>query len=160
MQLAHDGESVEYHAWRELRRERELGELPVDFPGALLGKAIDANNESREVVRAAAFESFARDQSRGGIQIRAMIVDGVDHEARVRELVHAIGGEHEDVTLLQPQRLVVDVEVRVNAERAAEVTLLAGHPDAVVVGELLEQPVTQAVDAAHLRRETGVRWWT
>ena len=66
--------------------------------------------------------------ARGGIEIARMVLDRVDHEARARELVHAIGGEHEDVALLQPQRLVVDVEVRVDAERAAQVALLAATP--------------------------------
>ena len=63
-------------------------------------------------------------------------------------LVDAVGHQHEDVALLHLEHLVVDLDLRIHAERAAEIALLRGNDDAVVVGELFQRVAGKAVDAA------------
>ncbi len=63
-------------------------------------------------------------------------------------LVDAVGHQQEGVAALQPQILVVDLELRVHTERAAEIALLRGQHDAMVVGQLLEAVARDAVDPA------------
>ena len=40
-------------------------------------------------------------------------------------LVDAVGRQHEDVARLDPQHLVIDLDLRIYAERPAEIALLA-----------------------------------
>ena len=61
-------------------------------------------------------------------------------------LVDAVGREHEDVARLEPQHLVVDLDLRIYAERAAEIALLRGDDDAVVVGQLLQRVAGETID--------------
>jgi hypothetical protein len=68
------------------------------------------------------------------------------HRGLVQMRVHAVGREHEDVTSLQRQRVVVDVQPRIEADCAAEVALPLRHLHAVVGGELLHRTALQPVD--------------
>jgi hypothetical protein len=87
------------------------------------------------------------DGARGRIEIGRVIRDRIDHEAFADELMHAIGRDQKDVAGIQARELVVDLQVRVHAERAAQVTLLLRDPQAVVGGELLQRGVTHAINA-------------
>ena len=75
-------------------------------------------------------------------------------------LVDAVGREHEDVARLEPQHLVVDLDLRIYAERAAEIALLRGDDDAVVVGQLLQRVAGQAIDAGIADVEEMRAWST
>ena len=61
-------------------------------------------------------------------------------------LVDAVGGEHEHVATLQFQRLVVDLELRIEAHAPAQVAFPLRHPGAVVLRELLERVSLQPVN--------------
>ncbi|MGY4626164.1 hypothetical protein ACVWY3_003920 [Bradyrhizobium sp. USDA 4486] len=77
-----------------------------------------------------------------------MLVDRARDEARIDEFIGAIGREQEGVAGLDLERVVVDFELRIDAERAAEIGLLGGDDDAVIVGQLLQRLAGHAVDAA------------
>ena len=63
-------------------------------------------------------------------------------------LVDAVGREHEDIARLEPQHLVIDLDLRIYAERPAEIALLRGDDDAMVVGQLLQRVAGKTIDAA------------
>ena len=61
--------------------------------------------------------------------------------------VDAVGGQHQQVADRQVQRLVVDLDLAAHAQRTRKVALLRRHPDAMVLGQLLQLVAAQAVDA-------------
>ena len=63
-------------------------------------------------------------------------------------LVDAVGDQHEGVALLDPGHQVVDFDLRIHPERAAEIALLRRNDDAMVVGQLFERVAGQAIDPA------------
>jgi hypothetical protein len=105
-------------------------------------------NLDGDVVVAAAPVSFVHDRLRGAVELGCMLVERARDEARIDEFVGAVGCQDKGVTGLDLDRLVVDLELRVDAERAAEIGLLRRHDDAVIVGQLLERLAGDAVDAA------------
>ena len=101
VQLAHDRESVESHARRRAAAAKAAPELPVQLPGVLLRQAIDAHDLDGEIVRGCRARTLRRRWPRRGIQIAGVILDRIDHERGIDKLVDAVGGEHEDVALLE-----------------------------------------------------------
>ena len=63
-------------------------------------------------------------------------------------LVDAVGHQHESVALLDPERQVIDLDLRIYAERAAEIALLRRDDDAMIVGQLLERVAGKTIDPA------------
>jgi len=61
-------------------------------------------------------------------------------------LVDPVGRQDEDVAPPDLERAVVDLELRVEADGAAEIALVARNPDAVILRELLERLAIQPVD--------------
>ena len=62
-------------------------------------------------------------------------------------LIDAVGRQHEDVAALDLEHPVVDFDLRIHAQRAAEIALLRRDDDPVIVGQLLERVAGDAVDA-------------
>ena len=147
MQLAHDAPAVEHHSRREQRRERHVRALLQDFIRVGLGQLVDANDDRAQVVGAAAIERFGGHCARSGIEIRGIVGYRVRDESRAREFVHPVGRDHEHVARLEPLRLVVHLEMGLNAERTAQIAGLLRNPHPVILRELLERAVAQPVDA-------------
>src|SRR6185503_14048875 len=98
------------------------------------------------VVAAAAAISLRGDGARSFVQAALRLADRGGHEPAIDVLVDAVGGQNEDVATLDLQRAVVDLDLRVEADRTAEIALLARYPGAMVLGELLERVALQPVD--------------
>jgi hypothetical protein len=89
---------------------------------------------------------FRDDGARRFVQAALRAADRGGHEPAIDVLVDAVGGQHEDVASLDLERAVVDLDLRVEADRPAEIALLPGHPHAVILRELLERGTGQPVD--------------
>ncbi len=57
-----------------------------------------------------------------------MPVHQIDDELRRQELVHAIRGEHEQIANFHWQRLVVDLELGIDAERTTQIAAILRLP--------------------------------
>ena len=81
------------------------------------------------------------------------------NEGRVEVFIHAVGGQQEGVTGGERQRLVVDLQLRLETHRTAQAALAVGHAHAVVLRELFERRGEHAVDpgVAHVEEVRGVR---
>ena len=62
--------------------------------------------------------------------------------------IGAVGRQQEDIAVFDPDRLVVDFDLRIDAERPAQIGLLRRDDDPVIVGQLFERRPGDAVDAA------------
>ena len=160
MQLAHDAVAVEHHSRFQQRRQRQLARLPEHLARRAFGQLIDADDLDGEIVLAAGVKCLVDDRLRGRVEIGGAVVDRLGDPAGVEMLIDAVGREHEDVALLDPEHLVVDLDLRIHAERAAEIALLRGDHDAVVVGELLQRVAGEAIDAASRRCGRDAPWST
>src|SRR5205085_10702710 len=99
-----------------------------------------------EVVVAAGFIGLKYDRLRDLIEIGSTVVDELRDAASAEMLVDAIGRQHEAVAHFEPLHLIVDLDLRIYPERAAEIALLRIDDDAMVVGELLQRVAGQPVD--------------
>ena len=147
VQLADDPIAVENRPRLQQRRQRQFMRLREHFAGDAVGQPVDAHDLDREIVRAAGVEGLIDNRLRGRFEIAAAFVHRLCHAAGAEMLVDAVGREHENVARLEPQHLVVDLDLRIYAERPAEIALLRGDDDAVVVGQLLQRVAGQAIDA-------------
>ena len=75
-------------------------------------------------------------------------------------LVDAVGHQDEGVALLYRERQIVDLDLRIDPERAAEIALLRRNDDAMIVGELLERIAGQTIDPAVTDVKDVRRWST
>ena len=91
---------------------------------------------------------FIDDQLCRLVEIRQIAADRSGDEARADVFVDAVGGEQEDIAFFQRNRLIVDFDLRIDPQRAAEIGLLGGNDDPVIVGQLLECVAGEPVDAA------------
>jgi hypothetical protein len=64
------------------------------------------------------------------------------------EFVDAVGGQDEQVAFFDLQGQIVDFELRADAQRAAEIALIRGNDQPMVVGQLLQVAVAEAINAA------------
>ncbi len=76
-----------------------------------------------------------------------MLGNELRHLPRADVLVDAIGGEQEQIADRQRQSAVVDLQVPVDAQRAAEVAGIRRHAYAVIFGQLFKAAVAQSIDA-------------
>ena len=76
-----------------------------------------------------------------------MLVNQRHHVPRGHKFIGAIGGEQEEIAGLQRQCLIIDFQMLMNTQRAAEIALLGGQPEPVVLGQGFQCRVAQPVDA-------------
>ena len=62
-------------------------------------------------------------------------------------LVDAVGRQHQHVAFGDLQRAIIDLDLRIDAERAAQIALGRRHRDAVILGQLLERSAGQPIHA-------------
>ena len=65
--------------------------------------------------------------------------DNIGHEAILGVLVNAVGGEDENIAACDANGLVVDLELRIDAQRTAEIDLLGRDDHPVIFGKLLSE---------------------
>ena len=68
-------------------------------------------------------------------------------------LVDAVGRQQKNVALFDRKRPVVDFDLRIDPQRAAEIALLRGNDDPMIVGELLERVAGERGRFGSRRRE-------
>jgi len=147
VQLANDAIAVELHARLQQWRQRQFAELPLHVVDGLLRQAVDAYQLCGEVVVAAVGQRLLDDLSRRHVEVVAMFGHELRHVPRGDVLVDAIGDEQEQIADRQRQSAVVDLQVPVDAQRAAEVAGVRRHAHAVIFGQLFEVAVAQSIDA-------------
>ncbi len=147
MQLANDAVAIELQARLQQWRQRQFAELPLHVVDGLLRQAVDAHQLCGEVVVAAVSQCLPDNPSRGQVEVVAMLGNELRHIPRADVLVDAIGDEQEQIADRQRQGAVVDLQVPVDAQRAAQVAGFRRHAHAVIVGQLFEAAVAQSIDA-------------
>ncbi|MNZ48412.1 hypothetical protein D3C78_661580 [compost metagenome] len=141
-----DPVAIEAHPRIQQRRQRQFAQLLLQFVGVLAGQAVDPDDLHGEVVRAALGVGFLGDELRRGIEVVGMGIDRGDDERVAGMFVDAIGGEEKRVAAFQRKRPVIDFQMWIDAQGAAQVALLRGDPHPVIVGQLFEGVVAQAID--------------
>ncbi len=157
VQLAHDLVAVEHGAGFQHGRQLQRGPLALQFAGVLLGQRINAHDLNGQVVVAAAAQGFVHDGAGGLVQIGGVGFNGLRDEAGADMFMHAIGGQHKGVCGLYRQGPVIHLQLRLNAERAAQVDLLGRQAHPVVFGQLLQRLALHPVDAGvtHMKQVCG-----
>jgi hypothetical protein len=145
--LPHDAVAVDFGARLQEGRRSQPRQLLLHLGDAVLRDVVHRHDLHGKVVAAAPAISFRDNGARRLVQAARRIADRGGHEAAIHVLVYAVGGEDEDVASLDLERAVVDLDLRIEADRAAEIALLPRYPDAVVLRELLERAALQPVDA-------------
>ena len=105
----------------------------------MIRKFVYRDDLHRQVVFTPSPKSFFHDSVRRAIEILAFVQNCIGHERRVDVLVHPIGCKQERVTFFGIHCSIIDLDLRIGADRAAEITLPFTHPDAVIVRQLLER---------------------
>lgn len=79
-------------------------------------------------------------------------MEHADYGLGVEVFVDPIGGQEKDIARLQRLGLVVDLDLRIDAQRTAQVALTVADPHAVVGSQLLQRVAAQPVNArvAHM----------
>ena len=75
----------------------------------------------------------------GFVQIVRVVVDRVGDKASLDMLVNTVGRQQKDIAFFDLERPVIDFNLRINSQRAAEVALLRRNDDPMIVGQLLER---------------------
>jgi len=143
---ADDLVAFELGARLEQRRARQVGQLAVDLVGPGVGQNVDAHELDGQIVDAAALQGDLGDGPGRRIEIGAAI-DGTADAGSVDIFINTVGGEQQQVTNGELQRLVVDVQIAVHAQSAGQVALGRRHPDPVILGQLRQLAAAQTVDA-------------
>ncbi len=145
--FSHDGVAVEFGSRLKDGREGQFGQLLQEFVGSLQRQRLDTQDLHSEVVIAALSQRLGDDGPCGCVQIIRIVSDGADHRRRADVLVHAVGGEDKGVAHVDRFGAIVQIQLRVNAQRSAQIALVFRDPHAVVIGQLLERSALNAVDA-------------
>jgi hypothetical protein len=124
VQLADDPVAIENRPRLQQRRQRQFMRLREHFAGGAVGHLIDTDDLDGEIVLAAEIERHLDDVLRGQVEISRAVLDRSCNDAVADMLINAVGDQHEGVALLDPERQMVDFDLRVHAERAAEIALL------------------------------------
>ena len=132
----------------EQRRQRQFLLLGQHLGRLAGGQVVDLHDLHGEIVRTALLERRSDDPPRRSVEVAGAGRDRLDDGARRDVLVDAVGRQHQHVTRGELHRLVVDLDAGLHAECAAEIGLLRGDDDAVVLGELLQRAAGHPIDAA------------
>lgn len=146
VQFPDDLVAVEDRPRLEKRRKRQLGQLPVDRAGTRIRQRINPDHLAGQIVLAASLQRFFDDEPGSPVEIVPAALDRRQYELRSDMFVDAIRGKQEDVSFFQVDRTVIDLEMSVDAERAAQVALLRRYPEPMVAGDLLERIPMHLVD--------------
>jgi hypothetical protein len=122
--LPDDLVAINQHPGFKQRRQRQLGGLTEQLARLPVRQFIDPHDLHGEIVGAAALISLLDDHLGSRIQVGGAIRDGVHHKARSDMGVNAISRQHEHISLLDLQHTIVDLDLRIDAERAAQIALL------------------------------------
>ena len=114
---------------------------------SLVRQVVDADDLHGQIVRTALPVGLFDDGLGGAVQIGAAAVDSVGDEVRVDVFVDAVRRQHEDVASFERHGTVVDFDLLIHAQRAAEIALLRRDDDAVILGELFQALSRDPVDA-------------
>src|SRR6267378_1780134 len=98
--------------------------LPEHLAGSTFGQLIDANDLDGEVVLAAELKGQIDDGPGRSAQIVGIVLDRAGDMAVADMFVDAVGHQHESVALLDLEHQIVDFDLRIYAERTAEIGLL------------------------------------
>ena len=113
------------------------------------GNLVDADDLDREIVLAALPIGLLDDErSPRASRLPAWSLIAAATKRVADMLIDAVGRQQEDVAFFDLERLVVDFDLRIDAERAAQIALFRRDDDPVIVGELLERVAGDAVDPA------------
>ena len=148
VQFADDPVAVEHRPRLQQWRQRQFARLPEHFAGRAVGQFVDADDLDGQVVPAAESEGQLDDGLGGLVQIVGAILDRPCHRAVADMLVDTVGHQQESVAPLDLERQIIDLDLRIGAERAAEIALLRRNDDAVIVGELFERVAGKTIDPA------------
>jgi hypothetical protein len=117
MDLSDDPVAIEDHPRFQERRRRQFERLCQDFASLSVRDRINADDLNRDVILAALPIGFRDNQLRCGIQIASIVVDGGDDKASIDMLIGAVRRQQEDIAVFDTDRLVVDFDLRIDAER-------------------------------------------
>ena len=128
MQFPDDPVTVEQRARLEQWRGRQFGAALENFTGFAIRNLVKADDLDREIVLAAALQRFVDDDPRRLVQILWVIVDRLGGKAGADMLVDAVGRQHEHVAYFGRERLVVDLDPWVDAQRPARNSFVRMRP--------------------------------
>jgi hypothetical protein len=74
-------------------------------------------------------------------------VDQLGDGLRFDVLVDAIGRQYEYVALFDRECFVVEMQLRIDAHGLTQIAFVLGNPDSMILGQLLQCVVDQAIDA-------------
>jgi hypothetical protein len=118
-----------------------------DFSRLRRRQGVDADDLDGEVVAAALAQGLVGDGAGGAVEVVSAARYRLGDKGGLHKLVHAVGGQHKDVPHLQRHGEVVQLQLWLHAQGAAEVTLVLRHDHAVVGGELFQRAALQPADA-------------
>ncbi len=147
VQFPDDSVAVEHHPRVQQRRQRQFGRWPENLAGLAIRQFVDADDLDGEVVRAALPVGLLDDRLCGLVQIVGVVIDRLGDKTVADMFVSAVGREQEDVAFFDLDRLVVDFDLGIDPQCAAQIALLGRNNDPMVVGELLQRVAGQPVDS-------------
>ena len=124
MHLPDDLVAIDHHPGFKQRRQRQLGGLTEQLARLPVRQFIDPHDLHGEIVGAAVPMGLLDDHTGGRVQIAGAVPDRVHHKARPDMGVDAIGRQHEHIPLLDLEHAVVDLDLRIDSECAAQIALL------------------------------------
>jgi len=146
-QLVRDAKAFERLTHVQQRRTGQAAGILRHLSGLARGQGVDAHDLHGQVVVAAAGKRQRDQCARGGVQIAGVGGHGLAQIVVADMLVHAIGRQQEHVAGFHGLGVIVDFQMRRQAQRAAQVTFVVRDPDAVILGQLLDRAIPQAIDA-------------
>ena len=147
VQFALDAVAVEHGPRREHRGQRQRGPALLGFRQLGLGQRLNLQHLGGEVVVAAVGKGRAHQGAGSGLRVVRVLADEGLHRIGRQVFVHAVAGQHEAVAALQWQVAVIQFQMRLEAQRAAQVVLATPDPHPVVFGERLHGVAAQPQDA-------------
>ena len=154
VQRAHDGVALEGHARRERRRQAQAVARQQGAQARCFGQRVDAQQLHGGVVRASVRAGVLAQGAGGGVQVIAMAAQRGVHGGGVEVAVRAVGSQQVEVACLGGPAARVDLDVRVQAQRARQVRPARAHVQAVLFGQRLQRLRVHAADArvAHMQQ--------
>ncbi len=118
-----DAVAVEQHPRLQQRRQRQLQGLSEHVARFAVRQDIDAHDLNCDVVVAAPREGLIGDGLGRGVEIAGVAADGSGDEPVIDMFIGAVGHQQENVAGFGRHGLVVDFDLRIDAERAPQVGL-------------------------------------
>ena len=138
---------VQHHSRFQQRRARQFRRLPDDFAALAVRQFVDSDDLDGQIVRAALPLRLFDNGSCGAVQIVRAAIDCFGDKAAADMLVDAVGRQQKEIAFFDRDRPVVDLDLRIDAQGAAQIALLRRNDDPVIFGQLFEGVAGDAVDA-------------